>query len=48
MKITVQTNYVAVLVFHCLAHMKVENDSDLYSKAYINEINKEKQQSVSG
>lgn len=40
MNIEIKTNYLADLVLHCLAHMKVDNNSNLYDAAYIDEINK--------
>lgn len=40
MNIEIKTNYLADLVLHCLAHMKVNNNSNLYDTAYIDEINK--------
>lgn len=42
MELSVQTHYVEDLVLHCLAHMHVNNDSDLYDFEYIQEINLEK------
>lgn len=42
MQVTIQSCYIEDLVLHCLAHMKVENDSDLYNEAYIKTIAKKK------
>ncbi|WBW99276.1 hypothetical protein [Oceanirhabdus sp. W0125-5] len=42
MELKVQTNYIEDLVLHCLAHMHVDNESDLYDICYISKINEEK------
>lgn len=42
MIISTQTHYLADLVLHALAHMHVNNESNLYSKEYISIINEEK------
>lgn len=40
MMIEFKYSVVQDLMYHILAHMKVENDSNLYSEAYIDSINK--------
>lgn len=42
MIISTQTHYLADLVLHALAHMHVNNASNLYSEKYISIINEEK------
>ena len=41
---TIEFKYSVVydLMYHILAHMKVENASNLYSEAYIDNVNKTK------
>ena len=42
MTLTIENHYIWDLVLHCLAHLKVDNDSNLYSNKYIEKIKKAK------
>ena len=48
MQVEFQYNYVFDLVYHMLAHMKVDNPSDLYAEEYIERIRLEKKEQYPG
>ena len=48
MQVEFQYAYVWDLVYHMLAHMKVDNPSDLYAEEYIERIRLEKKEQYPG